>query len=67
MTARIRPAPIRHAPAPAPVGSLDVFVTVCGELAEIAKATPRAAMVIDYPHRGRQPGHHRAQRAPFGP
>nr|MDT0664768.1 cellulose synthase catalytic subunit [Micromonospora sp. DSM 115978] len=36
--------------APAPAGSLDVFVTVCGEPVEMVAATLRAAMAIEYPH-----------------
>lgn len=48
MTARIRPGLVRRAPAPA--GTLDVYVTVCGEPVEIVEATLRAALAIDYPH-----------------
>jgi cellulose synthase (UDP-forming) len=32
-------------------GTLDVFVTVCGEPMEMVEATVRAAKAIDYPHR----------------
>lgn len=49
MTGRMRPGYVRRAPAPA--GTLDVFVTVCGEPVEIVDATLRAALAIDYPHR----------------
>ncbi len=49
MTSRIRPGLTRRAPAPA--GTLDVYVTVCGEPVDIVEATLRAAMAIDYPHR----------------
>ena len=36
--------------APAPAGTLDVFVTVCGEPVDMVEATLRAAVAIDYPH-----------------
>jgi cellulose synthase (UDP-forming) len=36
---------------PAPAGTLDVFVTVCGEPVDIVERTLRAALAIDYPHR----------------
>jgi cellulose synthase (UDP-forming) len=49
MTSRLRPGYVRRAPAPA--GTLDVFVTVCGEPVEMVDATLRAALAIDYPHR----------------
>jgi cellulose synthase (UDP-forming) len=32
-------------------GTLDVFVTVCGEPVEMVERTLRAALAIDYPHR----------------
>jgi cellulose synthase (UDP-forming) len=32
-------------------GTLDVFVTVCGEPAEMVERTLRAALAIEYPHR----------------
>lgn len=38
------------APAP-PSGSLDVFITVCGEPVELVEASLQAALAIDYPHR----------------
>ncbi|WP_241830053.1 glycosyltransferase [Parafrankia colletiae] len=49
MMCRVRPGYVRRPPAPA--GTLDVFVTVCGEPVEIVEATLRAALAIDYPHR----------------
>uniref|UniRef100_UPI00047742CD glycosyltransferase n=1 Tax=Parafrankia elaeagni TaxID=222534 RepID=UPI00047742CD len=49
MMCRVRPGHVRRPPAPA--GTLDVFVTVCGEPVEIVEATLRAALAIDYPHR----------------
>ncbi|ONH60182.1 glycosyl transferase [Frankia sp. CcI49] len=49
MTSRIRPGRVRRPPTP--TGTLDVFVTVCGEPVEIVEATLRAALAIDYPHR----------------
>ncbi|MCK9932648.1 glycosyltransferase [Frankia sp. Mgl5] len=49
MTGRMRTGYVRRAPAPA--GTLDVFVTVCGEPVEMVEATLRAALAIDYPHR----------------
>ncbi len=36
--------------APLPKGSLDVYVTVCGEDPAMVEATVRAALDIDYPH-----------------
>jgi cellulose synthase (UDP-forming) len=36
--------------APSPTGTLDVFVTVCGEPVDMVEATLRAALAIDYPH-----------------
>ena len=35
----------------APFGSLDVFVTVCGEPTEMVERTLLAALAIEYPHR----------------
>ncbi|MGF7237258.1 MAG: glycosyltransferase [Frankia sp.] len=49
MTSRMRPGHVRRAPAPA--GTLDVFVTVGGEPVEMVDPTLRAALAIDYPHR----------------
>ena len=40
----------RSAPRP-PTGSLDVFVTVCGEPPEVVEVAVRSALAIDYPHR----------------
>jgi cellulose synthase (UDP-forming) len=48
LTARVR-AP-RPPPGP-PFGTLDVFVTVCGEPLELVEPTLRAALAIEYPHR----------------
>lgn len=42
------PRPRRWAPPPR--GTLDVFITVCGEDAEMVEATVQAALDIDYPH-----------------
>ena len=42
------PRPRRWAPPPR--GTLDVFVTVCGEDPEMVEATVQAALDIDYPH-----------------
>jgi cellulose synthase (UDP-forming) len=36
--------------APPPHGTLDVYVTVCGEDPEMVEATVQAALDIDYPH-----------------
>jgi cellulose synthase (UDP-forming) len=36
--------------APPPHGTLDVFITVCGEDPEMVEATVQAALDIDYPH-----------------
>ncbi|MEA2166815.1 MAG: hypothetical protein QOF76_115 [Solirubrobacteraceae bacterium] len=36
--------------APPPQGSLDVFITVCGEDVDMVAATVRAALDIEYPH-----------------
>jgi cellulose synthase (UDP-forming) len=44
---RRRPRPLRGAP----FGSLDVFVTVCGEPVEMVERTLVAALAIEYPHR----------------
>jgi cellulose synthase (UDP-forming) len=41
----------RTGPPEAPRGTLDVFVTVCGEPVAMVEATVRAAQAIDYPHR----------------
>lgn len=41
----------RTGPAAPPRGSLDVFVTVCGEPLEMVEATLRAALAIEHPHR----------------
>ncbi len=49
MASRMRRGYVRHPPAP--TGTLDVFVTVCGEPVEIVEKTLHAAMAIDYPHR----------------
>ena len=40
----------RSAPRP-PSGTLDVFVTVCGEPPEVVEVAVRSALAIDYPHR----------------
>jgi cellulose synthase (UDP-forming) len=42
-----RPCALRGAPS----GSLDVFVTVCGEPPEMVERTLLAALAIEYPHR----------------
>ena len=42
------PRPRRWAPPPR--GTLDVFITVCGEEPEMVEATLQAALDIDYPH-----------------
>ena len=42
------PRPRRWAPPPR--GTLDVFITVCGEEPEMVEATVQAALAIDYPH-----------------
>ncbi len=42
------PRPRRWAPPPR--GSLDVYITVCGEEPEMVEATVQAALDIDYPH-----------------
>ena len=34
-----------------PTGSLDVFITVCGEPLDVVEVAIRTAMAIDYPHR----------------
>ena len=40
------------APGPGtPSGSLDVFITVCGEPPDVVEVAIRTAMAIDYPHR----------------
>ncbi len=36
--------------APPPQGTLDVYITVCGEDPEMVEATVQAALDIDYPH-----------------
>jgi cellulose synthase (UDP-forming) len=43
------PRPRRWAPPPS--GTLDVFITVCGEDPEMVEATVQAALDIDYPHK----------------
>ncbi|KLL10155.1 MULTISPECIES: glycosyltransferase [Protofrankia] len=48
MMGRLRPGAARQAPPP--VGTLDVFVTVCGEPAAMVERTLRFALAIDYPH-----------------
>ncbi len=48
MMGRLRPGSVRQAPPPA--GTLDVFVTVCGEPASMVERTLRFALAIDYPH-----------------
>ncbi|WP_239309175.1 MULTISPECIES: glycosyltransferase [unclassified Frankia] len=48
MIGRMRPDRVRHAGTP--VGTLDVFVTVCGEPASMVERTLRFALAIDYPH-----------------
>ncbi|WP_322766689.1 glycosyltransferase [Frankia sp. Cr1] len=48
MVGRMRPGAVRRAGPPA--GSLDVFVTVCGEPASMVERTLRFALAIDYPH-----------------
>lgn len=40
-----------RAPGGAPGGTLDVFLTVCGEPAHIVEASLRSAIAIEYPHR----------------
>jgi cellulose synthase (UDP-forming) len=40
----------RSGPVAAPAGTLDVFVTVCGEPVEMVEETLRAALGIAYPH-----------------
>ena len=40
----------RSGPRPA-TGSLDVFVTVCGEPPDVVEAAVRSALSVDYPHR----------------
>uniref|UniRef100_UPI001040E4F7 glycosyltransferase family 2 protein n=1 Tax=Frankia sp. Cppng1_Ct_nod TaxID=2897162 RepID=UPI001040E4F7 len=49
MLGRYRPGDARR-PGP-PTGTLDVFVTVCGEPASMVEQTLRCALAIDYPHR----------------
>ncbi len=41
----------RSGPPAPPSGSLDVFITVCGEPVEMVERTLQAALAIDYPHR----------------
>ena len=41
----------RDGPPAGPTGSLDVFITVCGEPAPLVEETLRAALAMDYPHR----------------
>jgi cellulose synthase (UDP-forming) len=41
----------RTGPQQPPRGTLDVFITVCGEPVEMVEETVRAAIAIDYPHR----------------
>jgi cellulose synthase (UDP-forming) len=46
-------ARVRHRPSPPlapPAGTLDVFVTVCGEPEDMVAETVRAALAIVYPH-----------------
>lgn len=40
----------RTEPGP-PAGTLDIFITVCGEPLELVEAAIRTTMAIDYPHR----------------
>jgi cellulose synthase (UDP-forming) len=53
----------RQGPTAPPSGTLDVFVTVCGEPVEMVERTLRAALAIEYPHEtyvlndGRVAGH----------
>ncbi len=48
MVGRMRPGVVR--PVAPPAGTLDVFVTVCGEPASMVERTLRFALAIDYPH-----------------
>ena len=43
-------APARPRPINPPEGTLDVFITVCGEPADMVEKTVRAALAIAYPH-----------------
>jgi cellulose synthase (UDP-forming) len=41
----------RTGPSEPPAGTLDIFITVCGEPVDMVEQTVRAAQAISYPHR----------------